>query len=257
MKTAELLKYIKPNVDNAFIWLTAVLMVGGLYFLDWEPKVIIFAYIFETVVIGVIHIGKMATTALLSKKMGVSGENSRVSGVFLTLFYCVHYFMFVSIQIAFVLIFMGDNAFGADLSFSGLFTNFIQLFSQTDMREVFLLIILNNVYFSVKSFFLPKKFLETTPSELMFQPYIRVFVQQFLVTLGGFIFIITGGPLAVALLLIALKTIIDLVGNAVPRNPKLTREIIDRMKKINKKEGKELSKEELEKGREFINKMFE
>ncbi|MEZ5038095.1 MAG: DUF6498-containing protein, partial [Chitinophagales bacterium] len=78
---------------------------------------------------------------------------------------------------------------------------------------------------------------------LFMQPYLRIFVQQFVAILGGFLFMFTGAPKLIALLLIGIKTLVDLIGVSLPKNPALAEYIINFLFKT---KGKELTQKEID-----------
>ncbi len=156
MKT---LKYLTPNSENSSVWITAVLMILGVFVLGWRPEIIIFSYIFETIIIGIIHIFKMLAVVFYSEKeiLEKKSQNpNEISGIFAIIFFCFHYFFFIAIQSVFVFVFVGMNSSQYSSDFTGIFKNFAYLFSQSDMREAFSLIVVSNIVYSLKSFFIPK-----------------------------------------------------------------------------------------------------
>ncbi|MCB0513290.1 MAG: hypothetical protein KDC60_02550, partial [Bacteroidetes bacterium] len=89
-------KLLLPNSDNLNIWITSVLMILGLIFFNWRPEVIIFAYLFETIIIGVIQIIKMISVALFSENEKASPNKQ--APWFVIPFFFFHFFFFIAIQ---------------------------------------------------------------------------------------------------------------------------------------------------------------
>ncbi len=237
----NLFKLLLPNSDNLHIWITTAMMIIGLIFFNWKPEVIIFAYLFETVIIGVIHIIKMISVAIFSEKEKASPDKK--SPWFVIPFFCFHFFFFIAVQMIFVFLFLDIENLELSKGPFGLFHNFITLFSMPDMQEAYLIIILNNIFHTIKTFYTTGKYSESTISELFMQPYLRIFVQQFVAILGGFLFMFTGAPKLIALLLIGIKTLVDLIGVSLPKNPALAEYIINFLFKT---KGKELTQKEID-----------
>lgn len=251
------LRYLLPNANNSPIWISGILMILGIYILGWKPEIVIFSYIFETIVIGILHVFKMFAVVIYSEKEQRERKfqnSSKIMGIFTILFFCVHYFFFIALQSVFVFVFVGMNNSNFSSDFTAIFQNFGYLFSQSDMREAFTLIIANNVIYVFRSFFIPKIYLEKTVKELFFQPYLRVFVQQFVVILGGFIFMFLGNAKGIAVLVVIFKTFVDLIGISMNSNSQF-KEITIRFLLNSSRE--KLSTKEFEEHRKFIEKMFE
>ncbi len=96
--------------------------------------------------------------------------------------------------------------------------------------------------------------MDTTIKELFFQPYLRIFVQQLIAILGGFLFMVLSGAKGIAVLVIVLKTFVDLMGISMKSNKKFKEKVIQFMMGKNEKD---LSNEEKENQRKLIEKMFE
>ncbi len=234
-------KLLLPNSDNLNIWITSVLMILGLIFFNWRPEVIIFAYLFETIIIGVIQIIKMISVALFSENEKASPNKQ--SPWFIIPFFFFHFFFFIAIQMVFVFLFLDIDNLELSKSPFSILHNFIALFTMPDMQEAYLIIVLNNIFHTFKTFYTTGKYSESTISELFMQPYIRIYVQQFVAILGGFLFMLTAAPKLIAILLIGLKTFVDLLGVSLPKNPTLRESII---KFLFTTKGKALSQKEID-----------
>lgn len=234
-------KLLLPNSDNLNIWITSVLMILGLIFFNWRPEVIIFAYLFETIIIGVIQIIKMISVALFSENEKASPNKQ--APWFVIPFFFFHFFFFIAIQMVFVFLFLDIDNLELSKSPFSILHNFIALFTMPDMQEAYLIIVLNNIFHTFKTFYTTGKYSESTISELFMQPYIRIYVQQFVAILGGFLFMLTAAPKLIAILLIGLKTFVDLLGVSLPKNPTLRESII---KFLFTTKGKALSQKEID-----------
>ncbi|MEC7783481.1 MAG: DUF6498-containing protein, partial [Bacteroidota bacterium] len=71
-------------------------------------------------------------------------------------------------------------------------------------------IILNNCFSFATDFLGEKRYLKFTASELMIKPYLRIFIQQFVVVLSGFFLVYLDAGFIAAVLLIILRLGIDM-----------------------------------------------
>lgn len=213
---------IRPSWESFGVWFSSLILLAGIFLWNWDAKIIVLAYVLETIVIGVIHIFKMIAASFTAKDPGWE-EKNRYAGVFLVVFFCFHYFIFVAIQTSFVL-----NFFNYNFSFSqnSIFESLTILFSLPEMKVAFSAIIFNNVYDAVRNYFLPRKYQNVDLAWLMFQPYVRVFIQQFMVIFGGGALLITQAASVLASLLILARTFVDLVGVAITTNVGLRGQVL-------------------------------
>jgi hypothetical protein len=197
---------IKPNKENYVVWLTAVYMTIGLFVFKWNPIVILLAYFIETIVIGCIHLVKMTLTALYSKSNSVP----KVVGLIFVPFFFVHFFLFIAVQLFFVLTILDIK--GNHTVDHSLFGNYAALLEYPDLKYAYFMIIISNVFYETKRFFLPKKYQYSDSQKLMGEPYSRVIIQQFVAIFSGFILLLYNNAASVAFLLIIMKLFTDLFG---------------------------------------------
>jgi hypothetical protein len=220
-----------PNKENVLIWLNLLVMMIGLFFLNWQPAIIIFAYVFETIIIGIIHIVKLWTvTRYGSKQMEikVSGKN-RLSGIGIIPFFIFHYFFFILIQSIFIFSFMAKAVPGISDDGFHVFKNYRFLFSQTDMIMAFVAIGLANIGYTMRNFFIPKRYHDFTSMQLLLQPYPRIIVQQFLSILPGFFFLFIDSGVVIVLVLMIARTALDLYLCALKYNAALRESLINKI----------------------------
>lgn len=201
-----------PNRDNAAVWLNALWLLTGIFFLGWSSASVLLAYFLETIIIGIIHIVKMIAVLKWGKAQRREARSDPGNGALNTWvaipFFIFHYFFFIFVQSVFLFSFMERR--DADISSAfNVFHNYGVILGRADVQQAVLAIVLMNVVLAVKNFFLPQKYHQYTISLLFFQPYLRIFIQQFTVLLGGF-FILLGGTVAAAIILIVLRLAVDL-----------------------------------------------
>ena len=110
-------------------------------------------------------------------------------------------------------------------------------------------LLMANLIYVADDFIFSEKYKTASMQSLMMAPYKRIFLQQFLVILGGFIFMLTGGISLVMGLFVVLKIVADYVSANYGKNPKITNWIT---KNIKGKDGKELTEEQ----KQMVENMF-
>lgn len=202
---------LKPGPNNWLIWTSSLILLAGLFYGNWNPLIVVFGYFVETIVVGFIHVAKMAAVlkwGRAQRNAVFTGNNNAFSGVFGIVFFMLHYFFFIFVQSVFVFSFFGQKEFGFDDAFH-VFKNYYLLLQRSDMQLVLGIIMATQLGSAVMYFFLPRKFDVYTMEQLFLQPYLRIIVQQFAAIFTGFIMLLLGGPLAAALVLIVVRLILD------------------------------------------------
>ncbi|KQC33097.1 hypothetical protein AAU57_07035 [Nonlabens sp. YIK11] len=203
MKLGVLQPLLKINERTTHIYLSS-LFVLLLYFLGSVNAItVIFSYFLETIVIGVINVFKI----LLSRKKDEKELNGKF---FLAAFFTVHYGMFVAIQSMFAFTYLEISDPNWTSSGFELVDNYARVLAMDNIGWILGTIILNNLWVFYKNYLQNGRYLEVSGLELMFAPYVRIFVQQFVVILSGF-FISFGAQHAAVVLLIGLRTFIDVM----------------------------------------------
>jgi hypothetical protein len=182
------------------LFLIALVLIGKA-----DPMAIVFAYVFETVIIGLLHIIKLF---YIIKNNKPGKRESKVGNFLLIPFFIIHYGIFVSIQSIFLYtaFAINDDRFSTSLSIS----NFIDIFYLEGFKVVALSIILNHLSSFYFSFLKTKKYENQNLEAYMIKPYLRIFLQQFLAIIPFFFLIyINHIGLSAAVLLIIMRAILD------------------------------------------------
>lgn len=171
-----------------------------------NPMAVVFAYVFETVSIGVIHVIKLFYVIKYNEP---ESDTTRAANYATIPFFMFHYGMFVAIQTIFIYVAFAanDDRFSTSLSFSNLKTIF-QLEGFYLVAAIIVVSQLANLYFS---FLKNKKYLNQKLKYFFMKPYPRIFIQQFLAIIPFFFLFFTSvvGIIA-AVVLIILRSILDL-----------------------------------------------
>lgn len=184
------MKGIPINAPTIALILANLIPLVGVLLFGWEPLTVFVLYLLESVIAGVFNVLKMLSvyflgnkTVALQKQPGDSG----VSGFLLIPFFMAHYFFFIFVQCTLFFAFanIGSTAFNP--------VRLIENFKPYVMGDSGFAaggIALSYTISYALDFMLNGEFTRTSLSQLMFRPYKRIIVQQFVVIAGGFIFIL-------------------------------------------------------------------
>ncbi|WP_371398456.1 DUF6498-containing protein [Fretibacter rubidus] len=171
----------------------------GLFAFGWTVNSILVVYWVESVIIGILNIPRILAAGSGPKINGVPSQHGKSLGgkIFLSLFFTVHFGGFCAAHAAFL-----GSLFEAGPEFAQLLSGGPLLWT----AAVFL--------FSHSVSFVMRlsrgEFVSKNPQAQLFAPYGRVMIMHMTVLFGGFAMQSFGAPIAALILLIALKTIVDL-----------------------------------------------
>ncbi len=188
------------------VFLVAVNLIPlfGVFFLDWSLFSIMVLYWIENGIIGVFNLAKIAYSAgpvipgTVSDLLPSPNPVALFGRVFTMFFFTIHYGLFWIVHGVFVFALFGGSGLASSGSgWSGWLT-----------FAVFGLLLSHGVSFVV-NFLGKQEYLGVSPQQQMGQPYARVVVLHVTILAGGFLVAILGTPVAALVLLISLKTAID------------------------------------------------
>ena len=196
---------IKKRLTIGYFLLILVNLIPlyGVWFENWNASEVFLIYCLETVMLGIVNVFKMIVAS--TQPNPETGEKKQpASALFLIVFFIFHYgfFVFVQTQIFFKISKLLDSdefiipysQVFAVLGYEGKLL--LGIFSAYYILDFFFNFILNGAY------------QKSSISKLMVQPYLRIFVQQFVVILGGFFLLFNSGRFFI-ILFIAVKTIFE------------------------------------------------
>lgn len=223
-----------PTQQNAFIWLSSIYLVFLLYLGKVSAMSILFAYFLETIIIGFFNALKMLWSILYGK--------SKTSGLGLILFFLFHYGFFVAIQSIFGFALFGIKGKGLITEPFNIIENYTNILNLEDIKYALPAIIFTHLGKFIADYVYHKKYLKFTAKEIMFKPYVRIFVQQFVVIIA-FFFIVFGerAGFIAAILLIIFRLFIDLVLESINENSKTLEYVSEKL------ENEKVTKEEIKK----------
>ncbi len=180
-------------------------LVGVLGF-HWTVFSVLLLYWCENVVVGAFNILRMLAAS--PKDIAVDAGK-----LFLIPFFTFHYGMFAMVHGIFVL-----TLFGPGGRFSPSPAAFIAAVSAAGVWYGVLAIVLSHGFSFLHNYIAGGEFRRASLQQLMFQPYARVMVLHVTILVGGFAAKAMGAPVAALIVLIALKTGIDLRAHLAERS---------------------------------------
>ena len=192
----------KFSNSDYFLILVNLIPLYGVWFEGWNATQVFLVYCLETVIIGIINVIKMACVTIFVRKKDVwenNGSNSMQSGWFFIFFFIVHYGFFVFVQTQ---IFFSVTGMIPDGSLFMKYAKIPQLLG--DNGKLLLLIFIT--YYTLQNifdFFLTGNYKTISMGRLMFEPYMRIFVQQFVVILGSIFLSFGAGKIFVLVFVMA------------------------------------------------------
>ncbi len=191
---------IFPNKDNKAIWLNTLFLLVLLFTNNANPLTIVLAYFLETIIIGILHVFKLILVVKYGKKDNLKSKGTH-SGIGVILFFIFHYGFFVTVQL--ILIF--------SIFFSSVSVKNELLSDKSGLIIVLISILVTNMYYVYNNFIQTKNYKEYSPQSILFKPYVRIFIQQFVVILSGFIIMVFPNGTTPAVILITLRFLLDAV----------------------------------------------
>jgi hypothetical protein len=189
------------------------LPVLGVVGLGWEVFPLVLLYWCENVIVGTINVFKILT----SRPREVAGW---VGKVFAAPFFVFHYGMFTAIHGVFVFALFGGAAAQALLDSAGIFPSpmlAVRAIRETGIGVAVLALVASHGFSFVRNYLLGGEFHHATINNLMQQPYNRVVVLHVTIIVGGGLLMMLGSPMPGLLLLVLLKTGVDIAAHLKER----------------------------------------
>lgn len=201
----------KLTIPDFFLILVNLIPLLGVWFNEWNARQVFLVYCMETVIIGVINVLKMIFVTLFIKKEDVwenGGSTSMQSGWLFIFFFIFHYgfFVFIQTQIFF--------AVSSTIPGSSLLTKYAKIPELLGSNGLMLLLIFIAYYTmeNLVGFFSSGTYKTISMGRLLFEPYMRIFVQQVVVIVGG-IFLSFGAGKIFVVIFILTKIFFEVIIN--------------------------------------------
>lgn len=185
-----------------------LLPVAGVWFMDWSAQEVFVVYCLETIIIGLFTLLKLAITGSIKKYDDWQNQGTKTKMHFIgyMLFFLVHYGMFVAIQMG---MFFAISGIADKTNIS--FFSFIYKWPELLSGEAYIMLgvfVISYGFRNISEFIMTGEYRTTSLNFLMFQPYGRIFVQQFTV-IAGSIFLGFGAGKIFILIFSAVKIFIE------------------------------------------------
>ncbi len=200
---------------TAMLWAQAVFLILLLLVGVITPETVVFGYFFETIIIGIVHVMKLFLVIKHGKKDKPDPNN--FSGYGMILFFIFHYGMFVGIQLIFAFSFFEGSIEGIKNGFE-LFHNIGVVLESDGMLLMLGSLLITNLGYFYANFWVTFKYKDYAPSEIFFSPYVRIFIQQFVVIFSGFFIVFLHAGLVAAVLLLVFRLFLDLIITAIRKD---------------------------------------
>ena len=204
---ASLLEYLKipladlKRVSVIVLIVTNLVPIFGVIFLDWQVFIVMAIFWTENVVIGIFNVLKMVFTTSAD-----TGEQVKKST--LIPFFCIHYGIFTLVHGILVFAIFG-GIFEHDHLITGITDGYKALANYPFAWAVLALAISHGVSYVV-NYIARGEWKKTSLEQLMVQPYIRVVILHLTILFGGFLVMLLNSPAVGLVLLIILKTYVDI-----------------------------------------------
>jgi len=172
----------------------------GVLFLGWEVFPLMFLFWSENVIVGGFNVLKMLCAV---QKAPIKGDGK----TFNILFFCVHYGLFTYFHGMIITRFFGGIA---GFPWVGTFS---QIVLENHLEWAFIGLVVSHGISFVANFLLGAEYQRTSASGLFLQPYSRVIVLHVAIIFGGALLMFLNSPKMGLIVLVALKTAIDLLGH--------------------------------------------
>jgi hypothetical protein len=186
----------------------------GVLFLGWNAFYVVLLYWTENIVIGFYNVLKMMFAA-------VPHPIAHLGKLFLIPFFIIHYGGFTAIHGFFVLALFHKNGQGPPMSgmdwpcflvFVQMLFNIIRYMYSVippQVRLAVLALFVSHGVSFVQNYLLKGEYATAKPDKLMGNPYGRVVVMHIAILAGGFLTMAVGSPAPLLVVLVGLKTILD------------------------------------------------
>jgi hypothetical protein len=193
----------RPLLSTLALLVSNTLPLIGVLFLGWQVFALVLLYWLENVIVGVFNVARLLIA-------DPSSDGAQVAKIGLIPFFCVHYGGFTLGHGVFVLALFGGARYGNSFPTPAVV---LQAIHDTGIgAAVFALFCSHGVSF-VWNYLLGGEYRQVPLVKLMFQPYARVVVLHIVVLGGAFLMQALHSPLAGLVVLVALKTAVDLVSH--------------------------------------------
>lgn len=206
MKNPSILESLRTPTAISFIVANTVPLLGAI-FLDWSVFSLMFLFWIENVIIGMLNVVKMLTAVAPEISNDDQTKGARVVflclQIFLACFFTVHYGGFCTVHGVFVFAMFAKGV-------GDVFQTMRQLLFEQKLAIAVITIFISHLFSMYYNDFRKQERVGTDLLTLMARPYGRIIVLHITIIFGGFAALALGEPMWALILLLLLKTGIDL-----------------------------------------------
>ena len=206
-------KQYLANIPLAMLLAANSIPLFGVLFFGWDAFYIVLLYWSENLAIGFYNVLKLICVK-------VSHPLGHLPKLFFIPFFTVHYGGFMAVHGIFVMmmfqkgsgIHVGRQTWPCFFVFLQMLLNVLrQIYSTVplNMKLALLALFVSHGVSFVYNYLLKGEYAKTKPDKLMGQPYGRIVVMHIAILGGGFLTMSLGSPLGLLLVLVVLKTVLD------------------------------------------------
>lgn len=177
-------------------WLSILFLIGanlipliGVLSWGWSVGAVLLAYWIESAIIGLLNIPRIW-----------AAQGSAGNKLFTSAFFTVHYGGFAAAHLVFL-----TNVFGASEPIAALTVGGAMMWTAISFFISHFVSLIMRLY--------RREFKDSVPTVQLFAPYSRVMVMHIVVLFGAFLIELLGSPIYAVLLLVVIKTVIDLAAH--------------------------------------------
>ena len=174
----------KFNREDIYTILANLVPVYGVWFLNWSAIEVFIVYALETLIVGILTLLKLGVITIHRKSDNWYNESgsTRASGIFFMAFFTFHYGLFAAVQSTIF-------AESADITPPGkrmmhFFFHWYE-YINNDIAIMLGAFVISYLSRSFIPFIATGEYKQVSMMRVMFQPYGRIFIQQFTVILGS------------------------------------------------------------------------
>jgi hypothetical protein len=189
----------------ALLLLANLVPLYGVLFWDWDVFSLLLLFWMENLAIGALNVARM----LCAQPGDILAWLRKL---FLVPFFCVHYGMFTAVHGMFVL----SGMFGSRDYTSGGFAVIgpaLEAAAEQDLWLPVAALAASHLFSFFWNYVHRGEYRRTTPAALMVRPYVRVVALHFAIVVGGIGAMALGSPVSALVLLVAIKTGIDVAAH--------------------------------------------
>lgn len=177
--------------------------LAGVLFMGWSVFALVLLYWLENVIVGGFNVLRLLTA-------DPDSPAASVSKVALIPFFCVHYGMFTFVHGVFVLALFGGAAYRGATPTAAVVLRAIH---ETGIGPAAFALVCSHGVSFLWNYLLGGEYRTVPLMKLMYQPYARVVILHLAVLGSGFLLLALHSPVAGLVLLVALKTAVDLASH--------------------------------------------